>query len=250
MAVGQYFHGGKPGLAPGDFIRSAAELGFQFEYGSKKWLSGAKAEYDPRFVYVTPERGTAMGYAARYVDESGLPRPGWVYLVQPDETPVLDPDYGPLAAGLAERCSRATVVEVVARDVCLSEREQNRLAWPHLHWAPGLPQFAEDGTLIPSPQMVESGVVQAYIDLLPKWIGLTEVNGHGQMTVDGGTASPSEVLSRFDHVRLVDHGHIVSIINRRVVPNVLRCSCGDEFGESPILSPPGFRVGFVGARFS
>lgn len=225
-----YFHGGVPGLAPGDHLHSATELGMQVVY-NQPWF-GAGARYNQSKVYVTSHLGTAIGYAARYLVPGGNRTPGWVYEVEPIGPVEPDPDYGGGARpDLASCCDGAVVVKVIERDVWLSEREQNKVIWPHYYWDTEHQIHAEDGTLLPSTQMVEHGVTQAYVDLLPKWIGLCEINGHGQMTVDGSMIQPEDVLARFDHLDLVDKSHIVKLVDRRARPNVLRCSCGRTFTD-------------------
>lgn len=229
MVPAQYFHGGVPGLSVGDLLRSADELGLKFEYNKRWYLNNAR--YDTSKVYLTCHRGTAMGYAARYLDKFGRPRPGWVYLVEPTDTPRPDPDYGTFVEGLAMYCKAARIIGIEERDVSLSSREQNRLAWPHLYWDVGMPLYEEDGTLIPSAQMTESGVTQDYIDLLPKWIDVSEIDGHGQMTIDGHPVPIDVTLGRFSHLQLVARDHIIKIADKRSVPNVIRCSCSAEFTD-------------------
>ncbi|ORA60945.1 hypothetical protein [Mycobacteroides franklinii] len=226
-----YFHGGVPGKTPGDRLYSANELGLQFEY-NLPWFQGNGARYDHNKVYLSSHLGTAIGYAARYRDRVGNPLPGWVYEVEPVGPVEPDPDYGAGAIpGLALYCSGAVVVNVIERDVWLSEREQNEAIWPHLYWEVDRPVHAEDGTLLPSDQMLGAGVTQAYVDILPKWIGLSEIDGNGRMTVEGVSIQPPDVLARFDHLNLVDRGHIVKITDRRSRPNRLGCTCGGEFAD-------------------
>ncbi|OHU25017.1 hypothetical protein BKG77_16680 [Mycobacteroides chelonae] len=226
-----HFHGGVPGKEPGDRLHTANELGLKFEY-NMPWLQGNEARYNKDKVYVSNHLGTAIGYAARYKDRAGNPVPGWVYEVEPIGAVEPDPDCGDgLRPDLASYCDGAVIVRVVEREVWLSEREQNQVIWPHLYWDFDKQVHAEDGTLLPSPQMLESGVTQAYIDLLPKWIGLSEIDGHGRMTIDGEGLYPPDILSRFDHVELVDRSHVVKIADRRARPNALRCSCTGEFTD-------------------
>lgn len=226
-----YFHGGVPGLSPGDRLLTAKELGVQIVY-NQPWFHGNDARYERDKVYLTMHLGTAIGYAARYRVPGGNPAPGWVYEVEPIGPVEPDPDYGGGARpDLASYCSGAVIVQIIERDVWLSEREQNKVIWPHYYWDLDHQIHAEDGTLLPSPQMADNGVTQAYVELLPKWIALSEINGLGQMTVEGAPILPPAVLARFDHLELVDRSHIVKVTDRRVRPQQLGCSCGGAFTD-------------------
>ncbi|MBE8519248.1 hypothetical protein ILP97_17295 [Amycolatopsis sp. H6(2020)] len=84
----RYFHGGVPGLAVGDVLVPASELGISVQYFSPY------AVHDPAWVYVTTDEAVAAAYASRYQLLGGRPVPGDVYQVQPVGTLRENPDYG------------------------------------------------------------------------------------------------------------------------------------------------------------
>lgn len=228
MGEGKWYHGGAPGLAVGEVIYTAEELGLQFDY-KKPHLSGTY-RYDPMKVYLTSHLGTALGYAARYCNRLGQLEPGDVYVVEPADPPVVDPDYvGTADTDISVMCSRAKIVEVSKRRVSLSKREQNRLAWPHSGWGSHTkPMYTEDGTMIASDQMLSNGVDPAYMALLPKWIDISEINAAGQVGTTGAKMSVATVLSSFDHLELVRTDHKV---DRRRRDDLFECSCGTTFSD-------------------
>src|SRR5690349_18130409 len=91
-----YYPGGKPGLSAGAGIVPAAELGHQFSYENPQ-ITTMKLHYSPENVYITSHLGTAIGYPARYKTPLLQAERGDVYLVEPAEPPVPDPDYEGIA---------------------------------------------------------------------------------------------------------------------------------------------------------
>lgn len=94
-----WFHGGCPGLQPGDLILPPARSGIP------------KATGHPSLVYLTADVRYATGYAAFWSICPLFQGDGWVYRVQPDK-PVPVQGTHPQAA-----CSQATVLEVIMRGV-------------------------------------------------------------------------------------------------------------------------------------
>ncbi|WP_338683866.1 hypothetical protein QD712_25620 [Streptomyces acidiscabies] len=113
-----YFHGGYPGLKPGDLIlppdlsgtdhrlsRTAAELG------------GPAYSTRTDVVYVTTGRDVARAFAAFYPD-------GALYRVQPHGDLEPDPDSG--IPGLSWQCPTAEVIAVVDPAVLFRTRRPER----------------------------------------------------------------------------------------------------------------------------
>ena len=94
--MGLYFHGGAPGLKPGDLIRPAVSLGIT------RTKTPNQPRYTPRRVYITRLRWYAELFANGHE--------GDVYEVRPVGRPLPDLD----AKG-SFTCSCAEVVAVVAR---------------------------------------------------------------------------------------------------------------------------------------
>jgi hypothetical protein len=105
----RYFHGGYPGLGPGDLIRPAISLGIE------KTKTPNQSRYNPRRVYVT----TTRWYAELFASGSS----GDVYEVKPVGRAIPDLD----AKG-SFHCSCAEVVAVLAEHpVPMPERARGLL---------------------------------------------------------------------------------------------------------------------------
>lgn len=113
-----YFHGGYPGLKPGDLILPPDTT------GTERRLSATAAELDaPAYstrtdvVYVTTGRDVARAFAAFYPD-------GALYRVEPRGDLEPDPDSG--IPGLSWQCPAAEVVAVVDAAVLFRTRRPER----------------------------------------------------------------------------------------------------------------------------
>ena len=112
----RYFHGGVPGLKPGDLVLPAATTGTArtlTKYGIE--LGGDHVRRDR--VYVTTGRDVGRAYAAFYPD-------GALYTVQPHGDLEPDPDCG--IDGLSWQCQTATVLTVVDYAVLFRTRTVDR----------------------------------------------------------------------------------------------------------------------------
>lgn len=106
-----YFHGGAPGLQPGDLIRPAISLGIV------KVKTPNQPRYNPRRVYITRLRW----YAELFANGSQ----GDVYEVRPVGRPLPDPD-----ARASFCCSCAEVIAVIARHPVPMPEQARRLFAP------------------------------------------------------------------------------------------------------------------------
>lgn len=100
---GRYFHGGVPGLKPGQRLMPRAVTQTPYALGRYDRTGVAK----PHRVYVTTTAESAVIYAV------GYPGGGWLYEVEPIGRLTPDPDC--LEPGLSWECARAVVVAVVGR---------------------------------------------------------------------------------------------------------------------------------------
>ncbi|MFE9363714.1 hypothetical protein ACFYNN_13035 [Streptomyces sp. NPDC006978] len=100
-----YFHGGHPGLRPGDRILPPDTTGTTRRLSAYADEVGGPA-YARRtdIVYLTTDRGVASAYAAFHPD-------GALYRVEPDDD--IEPDPDCFEPGLSWQCPAATVVAVV-----------------------------------------------------------------------------------------------------------------------------------------
>jgi len=113
-----YFHGGVPGLKPGDFILPPDQTGTEHR------LSAIAAEHDgPAYstrtdvVYVATNRNVARAFAAFYPD-------GALYRVQPVGPLEPDPDSG--IPDLSWQCTAAEILAVVDPVVLFRTRTPER----------------------------------------------------------------------------------------------------------------------------
>lgn len=107
----RYWHGGAPGLKPGDVLLPPDATGASSlaEYRAAVGAGGDVLRTDR--VFVATDRQVARGYAA-------LKPNGALYEVRPEG--VLEPDPDCLLPGLSWQCERAVVVSVVDPVVWMS----------------------------------------------------------------------------------------------------------------------------------
>ncbi len=98
----RYWHGGFPGLKPGDLIIPPTESGAARTLTGYRSLPGYGADHiRPDRVHLTTERGSAKAFAAAYPN-------GALYQAEPIGEIEADPD----APDEAIRCERARVISV------------------------------------------------------------------------------------------------------------------------------------------
>ena len=114
-----YFHGGVPGLKPGDLILPPDQTGAEHRLSAVSAELGAPAHATRTdVVYLATDRNVARAYAAFYPD-------GTLYRVQPiGREPEPDPDCE--MPGLSWQCSAAEVVGVVDPVVLFRDRTPER----------------------------------------------------------------------------------------------------------------------------
>lgn len=181
---GPYFHGGVPGKQPGDVLEPACRLGLQFQYLNPAGI------YSPHWVYLTASSDVATGYASRYLEPGGERTPGDVYEIEPLEPPQPDPDY-PSFPGVFLRCRDARIVRVVQTGVSLTRTQENYLERHYQVWGePGYPVWDEHGLIIPSEQMAANGVTREWTTLLLPWLGPSEVDATGLLSIANRSGRP------------------------------------------------------------
>ncbi|GGS81773.1 hypothetical protein [Streptomyces griseoviridis] len=114
----RYFHGGFPGMEPGDRILPPDVTGTERRLSSYAAVLGGPA-YAARtdVVYLTTDRQVAKAYAAFYPD-------GALYEVLPEDTVEADPDCR--TPGLSIQCPAALVVAVTDPVVLFRSRTPER----------------------------------------------------------------------------------------------------------------------------
>lgn len=168
------FHGGAPGLVPGDILRPAAALGFDFSYHTKGSI------YDPNYVYLTRQLEVATAYAARCVMPMVDQVPGTVYQVQPLGLIEPDPDYGPVSE-VYLRAPRARVLSVIRTDVVLTVRQQVELEAPWMVWGRlDRPMYDAEGYMIPSDEMRDNGVTPDHTRIYGPYLPWQRIDATGK----------------------------------------------------------------------
>ncbi|MCI0386193.1 hypothetical protein [Streptomyces sp. CNQ085] len=113
-----YFHGGYPGLKPGDWLLPPDATGTDHRLSSYAAVLGGPAHATRTdVVYLATDRQVARVYAAFYPD-------GALYMATP-ESPV-DPDPDCNVPGLSWQCPRAVVVAVIDPVVLFRSRTPER----------------------------------------------------------------------------------------------------------------------------
>lgn len=114
----RYFHGGYPGLKPGDLILPPDQTGTEHRLSAIAAEHGGPA-YSTRtdIVYITTVRDVARAFAAFYPD-------GALYEVEPHG--VLEPDPDCATPGLSWQCQAAEIRTVVDPVVLFRDRTPER----------------------------------------------------------------------------------------------------------------------------
>lgn len=222
------FHGGAPGLKPGDVLRPASELGLHFTFDER-------AIYRRDRVYVTRERDSARSFASNYKTAFGVSEPGDVYRVEARGDLELDPDHPNVgrSKGAFLMARSALILQVVDHGVTLGEAEKWRIDGRHAYWDPTHePVYGEDGHLTLSPAMRQSGVPAEWLQVIRPWYHPKNLDGGGWFTAE----DPVEEL--FEAVPQLDTSHAIVEQRRALVgPRVFVCSeCGLRFGREEIAA--------------
>lgn len=223
------FHGGVPGLNPGDRLIPASKLA-----PWSRFIYDRGAKYSPDHVYLTTDLDSARRYATNYLAPNGMRPPGDVYEVSTRGKLLLDPDYPQIGRtkGAFLMTSSAVVERVVARGVQLTEDEKWRSDMRHAHWAlDDGPVYDDEGKLQMSKPMAAHGVPQEWLDIIRPWYDGQKLRQDGRLVAE----SADELEEAFfDAVPQLDTTHPVQQRRRlfRLLPSKLVCEdCGESFGD-------------------
>ena len=151
------YHGGAPGLRPGDRLRPAAELRLlpaQYE------VTFIDYDSDPNYVYLTSDRRLARSYAAKWTDpRQGQVGQGDLYEVTARGPLGEDPDY-PHRPGLSVTAAAAVVVRVLEQRVRPTD-DTLAYAGQFSTWEDGAPMYDRHGYALPSTLAQEIGITAA-----------------------------------------------------------------------------------------
>ena len=167
----RFWHGGHPGLRPGDTIRAAATLPTL----PLVYTFGADYPTDPNCVYVTTDKTLARSYAAKAIHAGGVG--GDLYNVRPRGPLEHDPDYLPEVPCFT--CSTAVITGVVERGITMTtalEIYANR----HTYWDDGTPMYTRDGFALPSLPMRELGLVDKDFEVLGPAASFDTIDSHAR----------------------------------------------------------------------
>lgn len=162
-----YWHGGIPGLSPGDTLRPLAHPMMLRLY------KNADTPHDPSRVYVTTDRDMGRMFASLALTGDG--RGGDLYNVEPVGPVEPDPDYPDL--GVSYSCQSAVILSVAERSVRMSDAEQVRAEAPFLHWEDGSPMYDHGGFLTVSPQGAKNGLPAQFLRSLGRWRRYEDILG-------------------------------------------------------------------------
>lgn len=154
----RWWHGGAPGLRPGDRILPASRLSDVAALGYA--LEGYPA--DPSTVYITSDKTLARAYAGKWTD--GTRRIGGdLYNVRPRGQLNPDPDY--IDDPACQTCTSAVVVAVAERRITMTlelEIYSNR----RTTWDDGSPMYDRQGYPQPNLAMREAGLTAEHLRAL------------------------------------------------------------------------------------
>lgn len=143
-----FFHGGAPGLEVGAILDRKHWQAPTESVGAQ--ILGMHPETPA--VFITPDADFAEFFAAA----AGH---GDLYRVAPIGKITVDEDFD---EGLSYACASAEVVEVLARGV--ERTEKNQMAGHQvMRWTDGAKVYGPDGYMLPSPQMRAVGVDEEYL---------------------------------------------------------------------------------------
>lgn len=170
----RYWHGGHPGLRPGDAIRAASSLPTL----PLVYTFGAGYPTDPNRVYVTTDKALGRAYASKAVHAAGVG--GDLYNVRPRGPLEHDPDYLPEVPCFT--CSSAVIVSVVERGITMTialEVYANR----HTYWDDGTPMYTRDGCALPSLPMRDLGLIDEDFKVLGPAASFQTIDLHARQLV-------------------------------------------------------------------
>jgi hypothetical protein len=181
----RYWHGGVPGLRPGDRLRPASQLATLPSIHA--W---AGYDSDPDWVYVTVDRTHAKFHASAYLDSSDRPG-GDLYNVRPRGELQPDPDY---PDGISFRC-RSAIVVVAAERAIRPTRELQLSGLRYSTWLGGGPMYDSAGHMLPSPEMAAFGITAE--DLVDLGFGpdVTQAAAHCQRLLARRSQQPDAVAA-------------------------------------------------------
>lgn len=150
----RFWHGGTPGLRPGQRILPASKV-------ERLPLSAITlVDGDQHYANVTTDRALARGFAAFTIAADGT-LGGSLYNVRPVGDLVADPDY---PVGVAYKCTAAVIVSVAELRPAITDPVKIALNRYNL-WEDGELVYDPSGAMMPSPVMASFGVTAA--DLAP-----------------------------------------------------------------------------------
>jgi len=166
-----YWHGGRRGIAVGDFIVAPDARRRQwttFERSIERLArgSGYNVDRDPKRIYVTTDRELARGWAMNVLLR--FKGGGALYRVKPLPPMSLepDPDYAP--TGFSAR--RAQVLEVVEDPVQMDQDEASRtVCLKYSLWVDRSPMYDVDGYMLPPTNARQAGATAEMYRHLGKW---------------------------------------------------------------------------------
>lgn len=177
----QFWHGGLPGLGPGDVLLSRADIeasGFSLPHHQVQ-PGYALGITDPGRVYFTTNREFARGWAAQQAvrdPDTGISiSQGALYRVRPMGSIEPDPDFAHTSVSWC--APRACILEVEESSVSLDLYAATERIGPHIPWQDGSPVYAEDGSYLLAPEQIKDGA-PAYqvLGLLRPWTPLECIN--------------------------------------------------------------------------
>jgi hypothetical protein len=188
-----YWHGGRRGIAVGEYVRSrherrrewsALERKAEYCYRRLGWNRSATSRWgrDPQRVYFTIDQEVARGYAVLNTilrAEGGAA----LYRVQPMPTSSVEPDPDCPEWGCSAR--RALVLEVVEDPIVMDDDDAHRaVCVKYCRWADGSPMYDYDGYLQPPPEHRATGGTPDQYRHLGRWTPIPPGCGIG-LDADG-----------------------------------------------------------------
>ncbi|MGP5198628.1 hypothetical protein ACTXKN_05665 [Brachybacterium alimentarium] len=221
------FHGGAPGLKPGDILLPASKLG--------PWMNFSYAQgatYYPNHVYLTAEVDSARRYATNYLGPGGHRKPGDVYEVEALGDLLPDPDYPQIGRtkGVFLMTSSAVISKIVARSVEMGEDERWRIDARHAHWAlDDGPVYDEEGRLQLSKPMAKQGVPREWLAVIRPWYDGRKLKHDGwpvARSVEEFEAALFDAVPQMDSVHAVQERRLF----KRSRPKYVCLECDKSFG--------------------
>lgn len=159
------FHGGAPGLEPGDILVPERDLlgaGTAF-YGQRRGIAPASS-----VVYLSKDREVARAFATRTDAFLGK---GCLYKVRPQPASSLAVDADFPKVGVT--CKRGEIIEVLERDISMHFTDVVKAFAPHLEWEDGSAVYDADGYMTPAPNHV--GADEQELRSLGTWLPVDAV---------------------------------------------------------------------------